>query len=77
MSGWWPRPARRFEAGAQREPGAGRSCLVALGFRDYDAQVAALTVLQARREGLRNFSLFCNHITIIPTMKASSSIRLS
>ena len=30
----------------------------------------ALTVLQAEREGLNNFSLFCNHITIIPTIKA-------
>ena len=30
----------------------------------------ALTVLQARAEGVRNFSLFCNHITIIPTIKA-------
>ena len=30
----------------------------------------ALTVLQAAREGVRNFSLFCNHITIIPTVKA-------
>jgi hydrogenase expression/formation protein HypD len=30
----------------------------------------ALTVLQARREGIRNFSLFCNHITIVPTIKA-------
>src|SRR5262252_3094897 len=30
----------------------------------------ALTVLQAEREGIRNFSLFCNHITIIPTIKA-------
>ncbi len=30
----------------------------------------ALTVLQAKAEGLRNFSLFCNHITIIPTIKA-------
>ncbi|PUA18923.1 hydrogenase formation protein HypD [Glaciimonas sp. PCH181] len=30
----------------------------------------ALTVLQAEREGLKNFSLFCNHITIIPTIKA-------
>ena len=30
----------------------------------------ALTVLQAAREGIRNFSLFCNHITIIPTIKA-------
>ncbi len=30
----------------------------------------ALTVLQAEADGMRNFSLFCNHITIIPTMKA-------
>ncbi len=30
----------------------------------------ALTVLQAAQEGVRNFSLFCNHITIIPTVKA-------
>ncbi len=30
----------------------------------------ALTVLQAEADGIRNFSLFCNHITIIPTIKA-------
>jgi len=30
----------------------------------------ALTVLQAEREGICNFSLFCNHITIVPTIKA-------
>ncbi len=30
----------------------------------------ALTVLQAEKEGITNFSLFCNHITIIPTIKA-------
>ena len=30
----------------------------------------ALTILQAEREGIRNFALFCNHITIIPTIKA-------
>jgi hydrogenase expression/formation protein HypD len=30
----------------------------------------ALTLLAARRDGVRNFSLFCNHITIIPTIKA-------
>jgi hydrogenase expression/formation protein HypD len=30
----------------------------------------ALTVLQAESEGIGNFSLFCNHITIIPTIKA-------
>jgi len=30
----------------------------------------ALTILQAEAEGTRNFSVFCNHITIVPTMKA-------
>ncbi len=30
----------------------------------------AMTLIQARRDGIRNFSLFCNHITIIPTIKA-------
>ncbi len=30
----------------------------------------AMTVMQAKAENLTNFSLFCNHITIIPTIKA-------
>jgi len=30
----------------------------------------ALTVLDAERRGIHNFSLFCNHITIVPTIKA-------
>jgi hydrogenase expression/formation protein HypD len=30
----------------------------------------ALTVLQAEREDIGNFSVFCNHITIVPTLKA-------
>jgi hydrogenase expression/formation protein HypD len=30
----------------------------------------ALTVLQAAADGVRNFSVFCNHITIVPTIKA-------
>ncbi|MBX3279150.1 MAG: hydrogenase formation protein HypD [Acidobacteria bacterium] len=30
----------------------------------------AMTLLTARRVGIRNFSLFCNHITIIPTIRA-------
>jgi hydrogenase expression/formation protein HypD len=30
----------------------------------------ALTILQAEREGVENFSVFCNHITIVPTIKA-------
>lgn len=30
----------------------------------------ALTILQAERDGVHNFSVFCNHITIVPTIKA-------
>ncbi|WP_025038304.1 hydrogenase formation protein HypD [Bradyrhizobium sp. DOA9] len=30
----------------------------------------ALTILQAESEGISNFSVFCNHITIVPTIKA-------
>jgi hydrogenase expression/formation protein HypD len=30
----------------------------------------ALTILQADNDGITNFSVFCNHITIVPTIKA-------
>jgi hydrogenase expression/formation protein HypD len=30
----------------------------------------ALTILQAEAEGIANFTVFCNHITIVPTIKA-------
>ncbi len=30
----------------------------------------ALTILKAEAEGVANFSVFCNHITIVPTIKA-------
>jgi hydrogenase expression/formation protein HypD len=30
----------------------------------------ALTILAAEAEGIENFSIFCNHITIVPTIKA-------
>ena len=30
----------------------------------------ALTVLEAERDGIGNFCVFCNHITIVPTIKA-------
>lgn len=42
---------------------------LALGF-ETTMPSTALTVLQAKRDGIANFSLFCNHITIIPTIKA-------
>jgi hydrogenase expression/formation protein HypD len=41
----------------------------ALGF-ETTMPSTALTVLQAKRDGVCNFALFCNHITIIPTIKA-------
>lgn len=41
----------------------------ALGF-ETTMPSTALTVLQAEEEGIDNFSLFCNHITTVPTIKA-------
>ena len=41
----------------------------ALGF-ETTMPSTALTVLQAERDGVENFSLFCNHITTVPTIKA-------
>lgn len=41
----------------------------ALGF-ETTMPSTALTVLQAESEGITNFSLFCNHITTVPTIKA-------
>jgi hydrogenase expression/formation protein HypD len=41
----------------------------ALGF-ETTMPATALVVLQAADEGIDNFSVFCNHITIIPTIKA-------
>lgn len=41
----------------------------ALGF-ETTMPSTALTVLRAEKEHIQNFSLFCNHITIIPTIKA-------
>ncbi|MDB5981109.1 MAG: hypD [Pseudomonas sp.] len=41
----------------------------ALGF-ETTMPSTALTVLRAESEGIDNFAVFCNHITIIPTIKA-------
>ena len=41
----------------------------AIGF-ETTAPSTALTVLRAKAEGLANFSVFCNHVTIIPAIKA-------
>jgi len=41
----------------------------AIGF-ETTAPSTALTVLRAKAEGITNFSVFCNHVTIIPAIKA-------
>ena len=40
-----------------------------LGFETM-TPLTALTILQAESDGVTNFSVFCNHITIAPTIKA-------
>jgi hydrogenase expression/formation protein HypD len=41
----------------------------AIGF-ETTAPSTALTLVRAQREGITNFSVICNHVTIIPAMKA-------
>lgn len=42
---------------------------MAIGF-ETTVPSTALTVLRAAAEGVKNFSIFCNHVTIIPAIKA-------
>ncbi len=41
----------------------------AIGF-ETTAPSTALTLMRARAEGIHNFSVFCNHVTIIPAIRA-------
>ena len=41
----------------------------AIGF-ETTAPSTALTLLRARADGITNFSVFCNHVTIVPPIKA-------
>jgi len=41
----------------------------AIGF-ETTAPSTALTLLRAKTEGIHNFSVFCNHVTIIPAIRA-------
>lgn len=41
----------------------------AIGF-ETTAPSTALTLMRAKAEGVRNFSVFCNHVTIIPALRA-------
>jgi len=42
---------------------------MAIGF-ETTAPSTAMTMIRASAEGIDNFSVFCNHVTIIPAMKA-------
>jgi hydrogenase expression/formation protein HypD len=42
---------------------------IAIGF-ETTVPSTALTVLQAAQEGVKNFSIFCNHVLILPAIKA-------
>lgn len=53
---------------ARRNPDR-RVVFFGLGF-ETTMPSTALTVLQAEAEGIGNFSILCNHITIIPTLRA-------
>lgn len=42
---------------------------LALGF-ETTAPSTAMTILQADKEGIENFTIFCNHIMIVPALRA-------
>ncbi|MGZ3519922.1 MAG: hydrogenase formation protein HypD [Vulcanimicrobiaceae bacterium] len=44
-------------------------CFFAIGF-ETTAPSTALTLMRAKTLGLRNFSVFCNHVTIVPAIRA-------
>jgi hydrogenase expression/formation protein HypD len=44
-------------------------CFFAIGF-ETTAPSTALTLLRAQALGIENFSIFCNHVTIVPAMRA-------
>ena len=46
-----------------------RVMFFAIGF-ETTAPSTALTLIRAKREGVRNFSIFSNHVTIIPAIRA-------
>ena len=53
---------------AEREPDR-EVIFLAVGF-ETTAPSTAVTAIQARDRGVSNFSIFCNHVTIVPPMKA-------
>ena len=64
--------AHRVGVEGQRSqpPGADREVVFfAIGFAA-TAPSTALTLRRAKREGLKNFTVFCNHVTIVPPARA-------
>jgi hydrogenase expression/formation protein HypD len=53
---------------AQKNPGK-HVMFFAIGF-ETTAPSTALTLMRAKKEGVANFSIFCNHVTIIPAIRA-------
>jgi hydrogenase expression/formation protein HypD len=53
---------------AQTEPEK-HVCFFSIGF-ETTAPSTALTILRARALGVENFSVFCNHVTILPAIRA-------
>jgi hydrogenase expression/formation protein HypD len=53
---------------ARQNPGK-RVVFMAIGF-ETTAPSTAMTVLRAAAGGLQNFSVFCNHVTVIPAIRA-------
>ena len=53
---------------AEREPDR-NVVFLAVGF-ETTAPSTAITAMQARERSVPNFSIFCNHVTIVPPMKA-------
>ncbi|TMR00759.1 hydrogenase formation protein HypD [Actinomadura soli] len=53
---------------ARRNPDR-RVVFMAIGF-ETTTPSTAMTVLRAAAEGIENFSVFCNHVTILPAIKA-------
>lgn len=53
---------------ARKNPGR-QVMFFAIGF-ETTAPSTALTLMRAKREGSHNFSVFCNHVTIVPAIRA-------
>ena len=60
-------PADALEI-AKKNPGK-EVMFFAIGF-ETTAPSTALTLMSAKKQGIQNFSVFCNHVTIVPAIRA-------